>query len=50
MKLAVLFSLASGAILHAITGNLHMHHLRLFRQLWDCLKSGDILMGDRQGV
>lgn len=47
MKLAVLFSLASGAILHVATGNLHMHDLRLFRQMWDWLKSGDILLGDR---
>jgi hypothetical protein len=47
MKLAVLFSLASGAILNVVTGNLHGHDLRLFRQLWDCLKSGDILLGDR---
>jgi len=47
MKLAVLFSLASGAVLHVLTGNLHMHDLRLFRQMWDGLKSGDILMGDR---
>ena len=47
MKLAVLFSLASGAILNVVTGNLHMHDLRLFRRLWDCLKSGDILLGDR---
>ena len=47
MKLVVLFSLASGAILHALTGNLHMHDLRVFRHIWDCLKSGDILMGDR---
>jgi hypothetical protein len=47
MKLAVLFSLASGAILHVVTGNLHMHDLRLFHQMWDCLKRGDILMGDR---
>jgi hypothetical protein len=47
MKLVVLFSLASGAILEVLTGNLHGHDLRLFRQLWDCLKSGDILMGDR---
>jgi hypothetical protein len=47
MKLVVLFSLASGAILHVLTGNLHMHDLRLLRQMWDCLKSGDILMGDR---
>jgi len=47
MKLAVLFSLASGAILDVVTGNLHGHDLRLFRQLWDCLKRGDILLGDR---
>lgn len=47
MKLAVLFSLASGAILDVLTGNLHMHDLRLFRRLWDCLKIGDILLGDR---
>ena len=47
MKLAVLFSLASGAVLHVLTGNLHRHDLRLFRQMWDWLKSGDILMGDR---
>jgi hypothetical protein len=47
MKLVVLFSLASGAILHVVTGNLHTHDLHVFRHLWDCLKSGDILMGDR---
>ena len=47
MKLAVLFSLASGAILHVVSGNLHWHDLRLFRQMWDYLKSGDILLGDR---
>jgi len=47
MKLAVLFSLASGAILDVVSGNLHAHDLRLFRQLWDCLRSGDILLGDR---
>lgn len=47
MKLAVLFSLTSGAIVHVVTGNLHMHDLRLFRQMWDWLKRGDILLGDR---
>jgi Transposase DDE domain len=47
MKLAVLFSLASGAVLDVIMGNLHAHDLRLFRQLWDSLKRGDILLGDR---
>ena len=33
MKLAVLFSRTSGAVLHVLTGNLHMHDLRLFRQM-----------------
>jgi len=47
MKLAVLFSLASGSILRVVTGQLRWHDLRLMRQLWDELKSGDILMGDR---
>ena len=47
MKLVVLFSLASGAILSVVTGNLHMHDLRVFHQIWDCFKIGDILLGDR---
>jgi len=47
MKLAVLFSLASGALLDVVMGNLHSHDLRLFRQLWEKLKAGDILLGDR---
>ena len=47
MKLAVLFSLASGALLDVIMGNLHGHDLRLFRQLWDALQRGDIALGDR---
>jgi hypothetical protein len=47
MKLAVLFSLASGALLDVVMGNLHSHDLRLLRQLWECLKAGDILLGDR---
>ena len=47
MKLAVLFSLASGALLDVVLGNLHSHDLRLLRQLWEQLKAGDILLGDR---
>ena len=47
MKLAVLFSLASGALLDVVMGNLHGHDLRLLRQLWDSFKGGDILLGDR---
>jgi Transposase DDE domain len=47
LKLVVLFSLASGALLEAVTGNLRQHDLRLFQRLWECLKAGDILLGDR---
>jgi hypothetical protein len=47
MKLLVLFSLASGALLDVVMDNLHSHDLRLFHRLWECLKAGDILLGDR---
>lgn len=47
LKFAVLFSLASGAVLNVLLGNLHHHDLRLLRGLWDELKRGDILLGDR---
>jgi hypothetical protein len=47
MKLAVLFSLAGGAVLNVVLDSLHRHDLRLFRRLWECLKAGDIVLGDR---
>ena len=47
LKLVVLFSLASGALLDVVMGSLHSHDLRLFRRLWESLKAGDILLGDR---
>jgi hypothetical protein len=47
LKLAVLFCLNSGVVLEVFLGSLHYHDLRLFRQLWDRLKAGDILLGDR---
>lgn len=47
LKLVVLFSLASGALLDVVMGSLHDHDLRLFHRLWECLKAGDILLGDR---
>lgn len=47
LKFVVLFSLASGALLNVLMGNLHHHDLRLLRGLWDQLKQGDILLGDR---
>jgi hypothetical protein len=47
MKLLALFSLCSGAILAVVLDNYHHHDLRLFRRLWEGLKSGDIVLGDR---
>ena len=47
LKFVVLFSLASGALLNVFMGNLHHHDLRLLRGLWEQLKRGDILLGDR---
>lgn len=47
MKFVVLFSLCSGAVLNVMLGNKHSHDLRLLRALWDQLKEGDILLGDR---
>jgi hypothetical protein len=47
LKFVALMSLASGAILNVVTGNLHDHDLRLLRALWEHFKRGDILLGDR---
>ena len=47
LKLVVVFSLASGALLDVALGNLHQHDLRWFHRLWECLKADDILLGDR---
>lgn len=47
MRLVALFSLASGALLEVAWGNLLSHDMRLFAQLWETLRAGDILLGDR---
>jgi hypothetical protein len=47
LKFVVLFSLTSGAVLNVVWGGLRHHDLRLFRQLWQHLKRGDIFLGDR---
>jgi hypothetical protein len=47
LRLVVLFSLWSGAILSLASGNLHAAELPLFSQLLDQLVSGDILLADR---
>jgi hypothetical protein len=47
MKMAGLFSLASGALLEHTTGPHHTHDSQLFRQLWPKLKKGDVILADR---
>src|SRR5271155_4845446 len=47
MKMAGLFSLASGALLEHTTGPNHTHDSQLFRQLWPRLKKGDVILADR---
>lgn len=47
LKFLVLFSLTSGAVLQVVLGSLLHYDLRLLRALWDQLKPGDILLGDR---
>jgi hypothetical protein len=47
LKFLVLFSLASGAVLHVVMTGWRNHDLRLFRQAWDQLMAGDIGLGDR---
>ena len=46
MYLCTLLSLASGALLDFATGSGNGNELALWRQLWDLLRSGDIVLGD----
>jgi hypothetical protein len=47
LRLVVLFSLASGALLAQASGSLHTGELRLWLALLPRLEPGDILLGDR---
>jgi hypothetical protein len=47
MKLVGIFSLASGALLHFARGTLGVHESQLFRQLWNNLRIGDVILSDR---
>lgn len=47
MRLVVVFSLLSGAILNMVCGNLYTSELPLFHQLMPQLTRGDIVVGDR---
>jgi len=47
MQICGLYSLASGAILKTVQAPWSTHEVRLFKDLWSELQTGDILMGDR---
>jgi hypothetical protein len=47
LKLVGLFSLATGALLHAVHGPLRVHDVQLLRQLWSALTKGDLVLADR---
>lgn len=47
MRLAAIFSLASGAMLALAGGSLHDGEGTLFRSLWRFLRPGDVALGDR---
>lgn len=47
MRLVALFSLTTGALLEVVLDTLHQAETLLFRQLWQGLAAGEILLGDR---
>lgn len=47
MRIVGLFSLSTGCLLSAVTGNYCIAELTLFRSLWHWLKPSDILLSDR---
>jgi len=47
VRLVVIFSLASGAMLSMLQGNLHTAELRLFHLLFETLEQGDIVIADQ---
>ena len=47
MRLVALFSLATGMITAWATGNWLTHEIALFQLLWEHLRAGNILLGDR---
>jgi len=47
IRFVALMSLCSGAVVRVVMDSLRSHDLRLFARLWEFLKSGDIVLGDR---
>jgi hypothetical protein len=46
-KITAMFAWASGAVLDVAIGPYRSSELRLWRQLWNQLKAGDVVLGDR---
>ena len=46
-KIVAMFAWASGAVLDVAIGPYRSSELSLWRQLWDQLKAGDVVLGDR---
>jgi hypothetical protein len=47
IRLVALLSLATGLLTAWATGHWHQHELTLLQRLWDHLRAGDVLLGDR---
>jgi len=47
VKIAALFSLATGAMLAFVLSQLRIHDSLLFLRLWEWLQPGDVVLGDR---
>lgn len=47
MRIAALFSLATGVLLRCAYGSRYVSERALFRQLWDFLEPGDVVLADR---
>ena len=47
LRLTALLSLATGMMVTWATGHWHQHEVALFQSLWDTLRAGEVLLGDR---
>jgi hypothetical protein len=47
MRICALFSLATGVLLQCVYGSRYVSERALFRQLWDYLEPGDVVLADR---
>lgn len=50
VKIIAVFSMATGAMIHCLTGALTVHDAALFKLLWDFFQVGDVLLADRAFV